>query len=43
MPFQDEGEYDDWTADERMREWGDEYAAQNSLLYSLVGIGVLGW
>lgn len=27
---------DEWTEDERMREWGAEYAAQNALLYSLV-------
>lgn len=27
---------DEWTAEERIREWGDEYASQNSLLFSLV-------
>ncbi|KAL1412056.1 hypothetical protein Q8F55_003053 [Vanrija albida] len=26
---------DEWTAEERVREWGDEYATQNSLLFSL--------
>ncbi|EKD04488.1 hypothetical protein A1Q2_01264 [Trichosporon asahii var. asahii CBS 8904] len=27
---------DEWSAEERLREWGDEYASQNSVLHSLV-------
>lgn len=27
---------DEWAPEERLRAWGDEYASQNSLLYSLV-------
>ncbi|EJT46725.1 hypothetical protein A1Q1_04690 [Trichosporon asahii var. asahii CBS 2479] len=26
---------DEWSAEERLREWGDEYASQNSVLHSL--------
>lgn len=33
------GDLDVWTEDERMREWGEEYSAQNSILYSLVSAG----
>jgi hypothetical protein len=37
-PFRD----DDWTEDERIREWGDEYSSQNSVLYSLVSRNIPG-
>ncbi len=33
----------EWTPEERMREWGNEYARQNSLLHSLVSRGPASW
>lgn len=29
---------DEWSAEERIREWGSEYASQNSVLHSLVSL-----